>query len=80
MQDASFNRFRHKSFIVHNQKDRLPIHNRLDRDLTAGERLRVRLHLLFCRNCAIVERQFKTIRAFMKHLALRTRNAAEKDN
>jgi len=52
----------------------------LDRDLTAGERLRVRLHLLFCRNCAIVERQFKTIRAFMKHLALRTRNAAEKDN
>ena len=52
----------------------------LDRDLTAGERLRVRLHLAFCRHCANVERQLKSIRAFMRHLALRTRNAPQKDD
>jgi len=41
----------------------------LDRDLKAGERLRVRVHLLFCRHCANVERQLKAIRIFMRRLA-----------
>jgi anti-sigma factor RsiW len=52
----------------------------LDRDLTAGERLRVRVHLLFCRHCANMERQFRAMRTFMKHLALGTGNASEKDD
>ena len=41
----------------------------LDRSLTAGERLRMRLHLLVCKHCTNVERQLTAIRAFMKRLA-----------
>jgi hypothetical protein len=41
----------------------------LDRKLSASERLRVRLHLLFCRHCRIVERQLMAIRGFVKRLA-----------
>jgi hypothetical protein len=41
----------------------------LDRELTAGERLRIRLHLLFCKHCRIIERQFTAIRGFVKRLA-----------
>ena len=43
----------------------------LDRELTTGERLRLRFHLLFCKHCANVERQFSLIRTFMTRLGER---------
>jgi Putative zinc-finger len=45
----------------------------LDRKLGAVERLRVRLHLLFCAHCTNVDRHLKAIRIFMKRLAERGR-------
>ncbi|TAK83526.1 MAG: zf-HC2 domain-containing protein [Betaproteobacteria bacterium] len=47
----------------------------LDRKLTAGERVRIRIHLLFCKHCRIVERQYLALRRFVRHLA----EALEKD-
>jgi hypothetical protein len=46
----------------------------LDRDLTVTERLRIRLHLLFCRHCANVERQLTAIGAFVRRLAEQERD------
>ena len=43
----------------------------LDRELTTGERLRLRFHLLFCKHCANVDRQFSLIRTFMTRLGER---------
>ena len=47
----------------------------LDRELSARERLRVRLHLLFCRHCTKIERQLAAIGVFVKRLAERDPDA-----
>lgn len=43
----------------------------LDRELSAGEQVRVRLHLLFCRHCTNVQRQLAAIGVFVERLAER---------
>jgi hypothetical protein len=46
----------------------------LDRDLGATERLRVRLHLLFCKHCSPVERPLGAIGTFVRRLAEQDRD------
>lgn len=49
----------------------------LDRELSLGERLRIRFHLALCRGCNNFERQMKAIRGFSR--ALLDRIASDKD-
>ena len=46
----------------------------LDRDLSVAERLRLRLHLSFCRHCTHVERQLAALGAFVRRLAEQDRD------
>ena len=45
------------------------VSERLDRPLTIGEQVRVRLHFLVCETCTRFDGQMQTLRRAMKRLA-----------
>ncbi|MFZ5510236.1 MAG: zf-HC2 domain-containing protein [Pseudomonadota bacterium] len=50
----------------------------MDRPLTLGERLRLRIHLMMCRGCSNFERQMQVLRNMARRFG--ERPEADKDN